>query len=257
MTMLSAFLVLAALVSGFLNGIGGSGGPVLLTALLFSGLSPVAAISTNKLTALIGSMGAIRNFSKERKVDLARSSPYLLATAFGAVLGASFALSVSERVLGQFFSVLVFLLVIVLSLDGMLRNVRASPQATSSPGVISTISLMSGAYNGLFGPGTLILTILPLRIFAGFAMVDGIALATVLNSVSNLVACLVFGTALYSAFTLDPVILAAIVAANFIGQNMGSRVAIRAGESGLKLIVFGSLLVLLGHLIWKYWISAA
>lgn len=87
--MLSAFLVLAALVSGFLNGIGGSGGPVLLTALLFSGLSPVAAISTNKLTALIGSMGAIRNFSKERKVDLARSSPYLLATALGAVLRGS------------------------------------------------------------------------------------------------------------------------------------------------------------------------
>ena len=52
---LLALLSLVAMAAGFIDAIAGGGGLLTIPALLFTGMSPVQAIATNKLQACFGS----------------------------------------------------------------------------------------------------------------------------------------------------------------------------------------------------------
>lgn len=53
-----------AFLAGVLNGVGGSGGVVLMVSLIMMGFPPVSATGINKATALFGASGALINFLK-------------------------------------------------------------------------------------------------------------------------------------------------------------------------------------------------
>lgn len=251
--MFTAIVLVAAFSAGLLNGLGGSGGVVLMSTLLMLGLPPVSAAGINKITALLGSGGAIYTFLHQRKLVLKDQALPVASTAIGAALGAMLALAANEVTLGRLFSVLI-LLALVLSLAAeRLNSLTFCLSERHTRHVVNSVSAFSGLYNGLFGPGTLMLTALPLRIFASVGMVEGLAVATLWNSTSNLVACVTFGAALSEVFVLPIGTLALVAVTNFAGHYVGSGVSIRGGDRLVRVVVVLSMLVLFIYLAAKYW----
>lgn len=83
-----ALLFGAAVLAGFVDAIAGGGGLITVPALLAAGVSPVAAIATNKIQGSFGTASATYTFWRKGQIDFALLKWPLLATVIGAVLGA-------------------------------------------------------------------------------------------------------------------------------------------------------------------------
>lgn len=66
------FLVLAGFIAAFIDSVVGGGGLISIPALLFTGISPSAALATNKLAGTMGSLTSTISFIRAGKVDLIR-----------------------------------------------------------------------------------------------------------------------------------------------------------------------------------------
>ena len=85
---LLGLLFLVATIAGFIDAIAGGGGLLTIPALLFTGMSPVQAIATNKLQACFGSFTATRYFIKQHLVSPGKQLWGILAASIGAIFGA-------------------------------------------------------------------------------------------------------------------------------------------------------------------------
>ncbi|PJN88063.1 TSUP family transporter, partial [Bacillus sp. mrc49] len=63
------FLILAGFVAAFIDSVVGGGGLISIPALLFTGISPSAALATNKLAGTMGSLTSTISFIRAGKVD--------------------------------------------------------------------------------------------------------------------------------------------------------------------------------------------
>ena len=81
-------LFLVATAAGFIDAIAGGGGLLTIPALLFTGISPVQAIATNKLQACFGSFTATRFYIKQKLVNPKHQIGGIIAASIGAIIGA-------------------------------------------------------------------------------------------------------------------------------------------------------------------------
>src|SRR5690606_29190447 len=101
-------LAAVAFVAGFIDAIAGGGGLLTLPALLMAGLPPHLVLGTNKLCATFGSATASLTFYRRRLFAPGEWKNALLATALGAVLGASVAHWMPAAWLNQLLPLVVF-----------------------------------------------------------------------------------------------------------------------------------------------------
>jgi len=244
-----------AFMAGILNGLGGSGGVVFMSVLMMLGFSPVSATAVNKATAIFGSLGGLINFFKDKKMILSLSFSLIICSIIGAIIGALFAVLIPEKQLGRIFPFLILFFIFLDFTKNYFKNKSFLVSRKYSQLTKNSISLFSGFYNGIFGPGTLMLTSLPLHMFIGMSMIDGLAIATFLNAVSNFTACIAFSTSLSDIFIVPISILLSAMLANFLGQYVGSKISIRHGDKILRFVTLISMSVLFIYLTYKYWFS--
>ena len=80
-------LALIGLLAGTIDSIAGGGGLITIPALLATGLSPAAALGTNKLQSCFGSFSATRYFFKQGLIDLVAMRLAIICTFVGSALG--------------------------------------------------------------------------------------------------------------------------------------------------------------------------
>lgn len=81
------FLVIIALVAGFIDTLSGGGGLITLPAMLFTGMNPVAALGTNKLQSAIGEFSATLHFFQKSQVNYRHLTMAFVYTIIGASIG--------------------------------------------------------------------------------------------------------------------------------------------------------------------------
>ena len=84
-------------VSGFLNVLAGGGSVLTLPVLIFLGLDGALANGTNRVAILIQNISSAAGFQRARGYPWKRGITYALWTLPGAIAGAFFATSVSDR----------------------------------------------------------------------------------------------------------------------------------------------------------------
>src|SRR5581483_3600237 len=104
------------LASGFIGGVATGGGLVSIPGLMFMGLSPAAAISTNNLNAVSGVTSALR-FHKSQKLQLRGLWPLLFASFFGGLAGSKLLLHVNQTVMQKVFAIVAIILAITFALN--------------------------------------------------------------------------------------------------------------------------------------------
>ncbi len=249
------FCTLAAFVAGFIDSIAGGGGLITIPALMLSGIPPQFALGTNKVQACTGTMVSVLLFARGKFIVwriAILGLPFALA---GSGLGSSLALSLDSDVLGKILlALLPCAMCLTLVQPKSAENVSATPLTGPRFWILTPlVSLVIGAYDGFFGPGTGCFFILAFHWLLKRGLVESSATTKVLNLASNFSAMVIFIT---SDVVLWPLALS-MLAASVAGNWLGARTAMRIGTKAVRFFLTIALILLMATLLWRYVIAPA
>ncbi|QEM82353.1 sulfite exporter TauE/SafE family protein [Halomonas binhaiensis] len=246
---LVAALMLAAFAAGFIDSVAGGGGLILVPSFILAGLPPQVALGQEKIVSTLGTLAAIRNFMKNRKVIWKAVATGIPAGLVGAYVGAETILFFDPDTVGK---IILALLPVGIILSFMPKKDHHEGMQHFSPfklyvGVPVTVFLI-GFYDGFFGPGTGSFLILALHFILRFDLISASANSKLFNFSSNIGALVAFmfaGKVLY-------LLAIPLVLANLAGNHLGSSSALKYGPRMVSSTLSVSMLLLMGSLGYKY-----
>lgn len=221
-------LALVALAAGLVDAVMGGGGMLQVPALfaLLPGAAPAALLGTNKFASSIGTAGAAVQYARSLPPRWTTIVPVVVAAFLSSLLGAYAVTLVPANPMRK---VLPFLLLALLlySLVNPLGTTHAPRFAHRQEAAVAGGGAAAvGFYDGFFGPGAGAFYKLIFVRLLGFDFLNAAAPAKLANLASNLGAIPVF---IYQGAVLWKVALV-MAAANFIGGQIGTRIALRYGN---------------------------
>lgn len=225
-------LVIFGFLAAFIDSVVGGGGLIALPALLFTGLSPAAAVATNKLAGTLGSLTSTIMFYRSGKLDLSSVYKFFPLVFIGSMIGAWTVHLLNPEILKPLMLVMLAAVAIFTIFKKNWGSISTYKQLSNRNYLIVMILIFAiGFYDGFIGPGTgsfLIFTFLVI----GFDFLKAAGNAKFLNFGSNIAALLMF---LYLgeinfAYGL-PMGLAQIA-----GSICGSKFAIKKGSSYVRAL---------------------
>lgn len=227
---MSPWLLVGALVAGWIDAVIGGGGLVMLPLLMASGLAPTTALATNKLMSSLGTGSATITLIRKVGVPLP-ARQVLLYVAVSLVcsgVGALMATALSAAVMRP---LVITLLVIV----GVFVTLRPSfgqdgVVARTRPVVALGLSAAIAVYDGFFGPGTGMFLIMVFTLVLTGEFLRSAVLTKIVNLSTNVGALVVF---LIGGHVLVQMGLMLAVA-NIIGAQLGARTVIGGGAKFIR-----------------------
>ena len=242
-------LCLFALLAGGLDAIVGGGGLVQLPALLvvLPQAPVVALLGTNKLASVVGTASAAVTYNRRIAVDR-RTAAVMAAAAFlGAGAGALLATAVDGDVLKP---VVLVALVALLAYTVRTPDLGEVERLRLSGGGQRAVAVTGGAgigfYDGLVGPGTGSFLVFLLVGAVGLSFLHASATSKVVNTMTNLSALLLFAAGGHVLWVLG----AAMAAANLLGSQLGTRLALRRGSAWVRRVFLVVVTALVLRLAW-------
>jgi uncharacterized protein len=243
------FLVLAALVAGWVDAVVGGGGLVQLPALLVGlpSATPAQVLATNKLSGVAGTATAATTYARRVRPDVATAAPMALTALVGAAAGAACATLLPQRA----FRPLVLAGVVGVAVYTWRRPDLGRVHAPHPDRRRHrTVALAAGAglgfYDGIFGPGTGSFLVFVLVGVLGYGFLEASALAKITNFATNVGALLVFvphGAPLWRLGLLMAI-------ANVAGGWTGARTATKRGSGFVRAVFLLVVAVLSVRLAW-------
>jgi uncharacterized membrane protein YfcA len=242
-------LCLAAFSAGTLDAVVGGGGLIQLPALLL--VLPhqpvVALLGTNKLASIVGTGSAAATYS--RRIDMHRRTALEMCVAafIGSGIGALLATVAGSDVLRPVVLVAlagVWLYTLRRPALGEVEALRLSPRHQTSVAVLGGFAI--GVYDGFVGPGTGSFLVFLLVGAVGLSFLHASATAKAVNTMTNLAALILFAAGGHVLWGLG----LAMAAANLLGSQVGTRLAIRRGSTWVRrvfLVVVAALVLRLGY----------
>lgn len=247
---LTGILLLSGMsfLAGFIDAVAGGGGLILMPSLLVAGIPPQMALGTNKFAGMLGTLTALMNFVRSRKVIWKIALAGLAFSLSGAVLGTRAILHFDPAEAGK---IIVFLLPFPAILTFMpKKQLKTSVDEFSRLNMylhVQLLCLVIGFYDGFFGPGTGTFLIFGFYAFLGLHLINASAVSKVFNLASNIGSFVTFvcaGKVLYS-------IGIPIALANILGGYIGSSMAIKKGQAFIKAILILVFIILFMTLVFK------
>ena len=226
---------LAALV----DSISGGGGLISLPAYTLAGLDYGFASGCNKFSACFGTVMATIRYFRSGKILL---RPALMA-ALGALPGAWMGTRLSMLVSNRFMHIFMLCAIpVVGALVVLKKDAAAAPRPVTRRTLLTClgVGLLTGTYDGFFGPGTGTFLILLFTALTGMDMVTASATAKPVNLASN-VASLV--TRIAAGQVLFALALPAMCF-SMAGGWIGSKLALRRGAKLVRYVMLGVLALL-------------
>lgn len=243
-------LIAVAFTAGFIDAIAGGGGLLTIPALLTAGLPPHLVLGTNKLCATFGSATASLTFYRRKLFQPKDWRNALVATAIGALLGASMAHWLPAAWLQQMLPVIVFACGLYLLFDQP-RTAKHSLQADIPQKRQWPQGLALGFYDGVAGPGTGAFWTVSSLLLYPLDLLRASGVARSMNFVSNAVALGVFIVSGQVAWLLGIGMGLALMA----GAFFGARTAIKGGNRFIRPVFILVVLGLTARLVWQHWLG--
>lgn len=240
-------LFAAGLLAGWVDAVVGGGGLIQLPVLLLvPGVSPLAAVATNKVGSIAGTAVSAATYMRRIPPDLSAVVPAALCAFLGAVGGAMLAASVPE----DLFTPIILAALVLVAIFTLLKPslgaeavLRYSDRSRRYHAYSWLIGGIVGVYDGMFGPGTGSFLVIAFVSIIGLSFLRASAQAKVINFATNVGALAFFIPQGHVVWEYG----LALALGNIIGGRLGSRTALDRG-SGFVRIVF---LVVVGALILK------
>jgi hypothetical protein len=223
------FLFVVGGVAGFVDAIAGGGGLLSIPALLWTGMSPIQAIATNKLQASMGSFTATANYVRHGLVSPRKLGFAVFMTLLGSMTGALLVQRLPNAWLETLVPVMLILIALYFLFSKKIR-LESGEQRISLTAFSVLIGFTVGFYDGFFGPGTGSFFTIAFVLLLGYALPQAIGGTKLLNFTSNVVALGVF---ILSGHILW---LAGFVMGfgQILGSYLGSHLAVKHGAKLIR-----------------------
>ncbi|MFJ2744712.1 sulfite exporter TauE/SafE family protein [Streptomyces sp. NPDC087440] len=243
-------LTLAAFVAGFIDSIAGGGALILVPAVLFAGYSPQLALGTEKYVSTVGTLAALWNFARSKKVVWKLVGAGVVFALAGAFIGAKVILAFDAQTIGK---IVTFLIPFGLLLTLLPKRNRHAESLQELHGL--TLWLWApllcfgiGFYDGFFGPGTGSMLILGFHLVLRMGLLESSATSKVFNLASNVGALVAFVISGHILWLIGIPMLLANIAGNWIG----SKTALKGGAKVVRRTLVASMSVLFVSLALRY-----
>jgi uncharacterized protein len=243
---LFAFFFLIAVLAGFLDTLAGGGGLITIPAFVMAGLSPLAALATNKLQASVGTATATYVFFKKRKVDREKVKTLMLSAFLGSAMGTIVVQFINVEVLSFIIPLVLFLTGSFFLLSPVAKEKDAKPKVSDAcyqNVVVPTI----GCYDGMLGPGTGSFFSLAGVSLKGLPLIDSTANAKTLNFSTNIASLIVFLFSGYMVWSIGVLMM--------LGQAMGAWLGVHSlfkiNPLVLRPIIVTLCFTMLARYIWQ------
>lgn len=239
-----------AFVAGIINAAVGGGGLIVVPG-LFATLPqalPAAIMGTDKLSAVMGHLGALRQYTRHLQLPWRLLLPASVAAFCGSYLGARAMYLLPVTWMRPLVIVLLAAMLLYTLFRPSFGTQNVGRKATTAD-LVKGLALGTaiGFYDGFFGPGAGSFLIFMFVHFFHFDFLRASACAKVVNIATNLAALVFFvpaGTVLYH-FAI-PMGMAAMV-----GGVVGTRLALKGGNVWIRRAFVVLALSLLGKLVWE------
>lgn len=240
------FLLIAALVAGFVDSVAGGGGLITVPALLLAGLPPLQALATNKVQGAFGAGTAALAYGRNGHVALrSQALPALL----------SFAAAFAGSRLVPYIPTGTFRLILPGVLIGVALFFALKPGLTDAdrhqrlgPGLFTATAVPAIAfYDGLVGPGTGSFFMIAFVLLAGQGILKATAHTKLLNFASNIgsiAAYALMGAPLWGLGL-------AMGLAQIAGARLGAHFAMKNGARLIRPLLVVTSTAMALRLIWQ------
>lgn len=223
-----AALVAVAFAAGFVDSIAGGGGLLTLPALLIAGLTPAAAVATNKVQSVFGTASATWTMWRAGYVDLRRFWPAVVMAAIGSAAGALVVQAIDPAALAAVMPAVLVVVALYFLLTRRLAD-HESPPTLGDRGFALGPTPAIGFYDGVFGPGTGSFFMLACVSLLGLDARRATGTTKLLNFTTN--------AAAFVAFLVGGAMIWAVGLAMATGQVVGARLGAKAAIGhGARLV---------------------
>lgn len=220
-------------LAGVMDAIGGGGGIISVPMYLLAGLPTHYALGTNKLSSCLGTAASTYRFLRSGYVDWALGIPSVLLALVGSHLGTRMQLLVDETYLKYMLLVVLPVVAIVLLRKKSFPETRIEMDPWKRRGIVWGASLLIGAYDGFYGPGTGTFLLLIFCHLAGLDLRTASGNVKLVNLSSNVGAVL---TSLAAGKVLVPIGLIVAVF-SFAGHYVGAGLTIKNGSKIVRPVI--------------------
>ena len=243
--LIHACMIVCPLVflAGFIDSIAGGGGLIATPAYMLAGLPMHSVLGTNKAMSMFGTSVAAWKYIKSGNINWHAAVVAAIGSFAGSALGSQIALRINADTLKTVF-VFILPVVAIFVLFGKKKSDKESVMLTGFKLnlVAFMVGAVTGAYDGLIGPGAGTFMIIGFNMLVGLDYIKSGGCAKVVNLASNVSAFISFVMAGQVIWAL------AIPAAIFsmAGNLLGSSYAIKHGSGLVKKVM---IFVLIGIFI--------
>ncbi|WP_433518546.1 TSUP family transporter [Nonomuraea sp. CA-143628] len=239
----------AALCAGWVDAVVGGGGLVQLPAVMVTGIPPVQAMATNKLSSVFGTASAAMTYARTTKLDRAVALPGVGLAVVSAGLGALAAAAISAEVLRPAVMVVLVGVAAFVTLRPAMGSVP-QPHLRTNGRVVAAV-MVAGVgiafYDGIMGPGTGTFLIIAFTTILGLDFVSASASAKIINTGTNLGALFVFGWQGHLLWGLG----LGMAVCNVAGAQLGARMALKRGTGFVRVVLLCVVVAMVIRLGWQ------
>ena len=235
-------------LAGFVDAIGGGGGIIAVPTYLLAGLPTHFALGTNKLSSCIGTVASTLRYIKNGYVDWVLGIPSIALALAGAHFGTKLHLTMDEQYLKLVLLFVLPVIAVILLRKKELPEVRKPMNEWLRRVIIWTTSLVFGAYDGFYGPGTGTFLLLSFCYLGKIDVRTASGNVKLVNLSSNIGALF---TSLAAGKVLVPL---GLVAALFsvTGQYLGAGLALKNGSKIVRPVILIVIILLAGKVLFEF-----
>ncbi|HBM17123.1 MAG TPA: hypothetical protein DD381_12380 [Lentisphaeria bacterium] len=230
------FLSVVIFIACFIDSIAGGGGLLTIPAYLFAGLPAQYALGTNKLVMSAGTSVAAFNYIRNKKVIWKVVFSGLFFAVIGSILGTKAILLFDHAAATKIITILLPVGLVAVLIPKKKRKTHVEEELITRSDLYfkaPLICLITGFYDGFFGPGTGAFLAIGFYVFMDMDLLKATGNAKIFNLASNvgsMVTFIIAGKIVYS-------IVLPLVSASMLGNYAGSHFAIKKGTGFIKLFL--------------------
>lgn len=238
----NAIIILVAVffVTSTIGVVTGSNSLIAVPVMFQLGIDPRAAVATNMFALVFMSVGGTIPFVRQRKIDYAQVSPFIVLTVISSAIGALLVGLIS----GPGIKLIVSIAMIAVAIFTLLRR-NAGVGLEHQPGknavpITYILVFLLGIYGGLFSGGyTTILTAVCVGIY-GMQYTEAIASTKLINVFSSSIATAIFMWQGLVDYKLGLILGATM----FVGAYVGAHYATKINDVWLRRIFLTTVFLL-------------
>jgi len=238
-------LFATGLVAGMVDAMAGGGGLITLPVLLFTGLTPVESLATNKLQGSFGTFASSFYFVRRGKLRLKEIRFLVICTFVGSAAGTLLVQHLNPGILTRIIPFLLIAIALYFWFGPRLGEENRR-QRIGLVGFALSVAFSVGLYDGFFGPGAGSFFAIGFVTLLGFDLLKATAHTKVLNFTSNIASLIFFTVSGHVVWSLGLV----MAAGQLLGAHLGAHLALRHGSRLIRpLIVIMSITISLKLLL--------